>query len=217
MSFTQELYLSAKPIWDSYYDHPFVEGIGKDTLSKEKFKFYLIQDYLYLLDYAKLFALGVVKSRSEEDMQKFSNLTDGILNSEMGIHRVYMKKLGLTTEDILINKPTIENLSYTHYMLSVANNYGVKEIAIAVLACMWSYQMIALELSKRYGNTQEFYGDWIKAYTSDSYDSLNKWLFDLVEKSVKNSTIEDKEYLKEIFINCSIYEYKFWDMAFKGE
>lgn len=217
MNFTQELYLSSKDIWDSYYEHPFVDGIGKGTLDKEKFKFYIIQDYLYLLDYAKIFALGVVKSDNEKDMQMFSTLTNGILNSEMGIHRVYMQKLGLTSEDIFKHKATLDNLSYTNYMLSVAHTGGVKEITVVVLACLWSYDMIGRELLRRYGSDQEFYGEWIKAYTSDAYEELNKWLFNLVESSTANCTENEKDKLKEIFRNCSIYEYKFWDMAFKGE
>ncbi|MGL5936825.1 MAG: hypothetical protein ACRCZI_14520, partial [Cetobacterium sp.] len=109
--FSKELYKNAKEIWDSYYSHPFVKGIGEGSLEKDKFKFYIIQDYIYLLDYAKLFALGVIKSKNENDMKKFASLTDGILNSEMGIHRVYMKKLGITEQDIILEKPTLDNTS----------------------------------------------------------------------------------------------------------
>lgn len=135
MSFANELYLNSKDIWDSYYEHPFVDGIGTGTLDKEKFKFYIIQDYLYLLNYVKIFALGVVKSDNEYDMKQFSLLTDGILNSEMGIHKVYLKKFGLVSDDIIKYKPTLENLSYTNYMLSIAHNGGIKEITVALLAC----------------------------------------------------------------------------------
>ncbi len=44
------------------HNHPFVVGMGDGTLEKDKFQYYIIQDYLYLLDYAKLYAIGVVKS-----------------------------------------------------------------------------------------------------------------------------------------------------------
>ena len=150
MQFTQELYLNAVDVWNSYYPPPFVDGIGNGTLSKEKFKFYIIQDYLYLLEYAKLFALGVIKSKSESDMKQFADLTDGILNSEMGIHKVYMKKLNITDEDISNHKPTLDNTSYTSYMLAVSHSGDIKEIAVAALSCMWSYKMIGDKLKKIY-------------------------------------------------------------------
>ena len=61
MLFTDVLYENVKDLWTSFYSHPFVDGIGSGKLDKEKFKFYMIQDYLYLLDYAKVYSLGVVK------------------------------------------------------------------------------------------------------------------------------------------------------------
>lgn len=214
--FSKELYLSTKEIWDSYYEHPFVKEIGENSLEKERFKFYIIQDYLYLLEYAKLFALGVIKSKNESDMKKFAKLTDGILNSEMGIHRVYMKKLGITEEDISKIKPTLDNISYTSYMLSVSHCGDIKEIAVAALSCMWSYKMIGDKLKELYGAEQDFYGDWIKTYSSSTYEELTNWNIELVEKYCANISEEEKEHLKTIFINCSIYEYKFWDMSYKG-
>ena len=216
MQFTQELYLNAVDVWDSYYTHPFVDGIGKGTLSKEKFKFYIIQDYLYLLEYAKLFALGVIKSKSESDMKQFADLTDGILNSEMGIHKVYMKKLNITDEDISNHKPTLDNTSYTSYMLAVSHSGDIKEIAVAALSCMWSYKMIGDKLKKIYGCGHDFYGEWIKTYSSDRYNSLNNWNLELVEKHTKHLSKEDKAHLLNIFRTCSIYELKFWDMSYKG-
>ena len=214
--FSKELYLSAKDIWDSYYEHPFVKGIGENTLEKEKFKFYIIQDYLYLLEYAKLFALGVIKSKNENDMKKFAKLTDGILNSEMGIHRVYKKKLGITEEDIFKVEPTLDNISYTSYMLSASHCGDIKEIAVAALSCMWSYKMIGDKLKELYGTDQDFYSDWIKTYSSSTYEELTNWNIELVEKYCENISAEEKKHLKTIFINCSIYEYKFWDMSYKG-
>lgn len=214
--FSKELYKSAKEIWDSYYTHPFVRGIGEGSLEKDKFKFYIIQDYIYLLDYAKLFALGVIKSKNESDMKKFAALTDGILNSEMGIHRVYMKKLGITELDIASEKPTLDNTSYTSYMLSVAHCGDIKELAVAALSCMWSYEMIGLKLKELYGSSDEFYGEWIECYSSSRYKELTNWNIELVEKYCQNISAEEKEHLKTIFINCSIYEYKFWDMSYKG-
>ena len=48
MKFSEVLFSEVKKIWDGYLEHPFVKGIGEGTLDKEKFKNYLIQDYLYL-------------------------------------------------------------------------------------------------------------------------------------------------------------------------
>ena len=68
---TDRLFDAVKDIWAGYLEQPFVKGMGDGTLPKEKFRFYLIQDYRYLLEYAKVFAMGVIKSDKEELMLRF--------------------------------------------------------------------------------------------------------------------------------------------------
>ena len=135
MTVTQRLYEAAKPIWQACHDHPFVQGIGDGTLDQEKFRYFLLQDYLYLFDYAKVFAWGVVKAKDPELMRFFSANVDAILGGEMKTHRAYMSKLGITEEQVFQVKPALPNLSYTSYMLAVAAAGGPAEIVASILAC----------------------------------------------------------------------------------
>ena len=64
MSTVERLLGATTEIWDEYNKHPFVMGIQDGTLDKNKFRYYMIQDYLYLEDYAKTFAVGVAKAKS---------------------------------------------------------------------------------------------------------------------------------------------------------
>lgn len=215
MKTSMKLYESVKDIWDSYYEHPFVKGIGDGSLEIDKFKFYMIQDYIYLLDYAKVYALGVVKSSKESTMQGFSRMVDNILNGEMNIHRYYMKRIGIGKEEIKNAKASIENISYTSYMLSVSQMGDLMDLTTSLLACMWSYYLIGEKLSKIDGALDnEFYGQWIKGYISSDYERDTKWLVDLLDNLTENISEEKFNRLKEIFINTSKYEYIFWDMAY---
>lgn len=120
MRTTQRLYEAAHPIWEQCHDHPFVRGIGDGSLDLEKFQWFLLQDYLYLFDYARVFAYGVVKARDPGLMRTFSANVDAILGGEMKVHRAYMARLGITEEQVFSVQPALSNLSYTHYMLSCA-------------------------------------------------------------------------------------------------
>lgn len=71
---TQRLLDATREIWEGYLKHPFVRGIADGSLEIQKFRFYLLQDYVYLFDYAKVFAQGVVKSRDPEVMRMFGVL-----------------------------------------------------------------------------------------------------------------------------------------------
>ena len=52
MILTDYLFNEAKEIWDGYLNHPFIREIGEGILNKDKFRRYLIQDFLYLKEYA---------------------------------------------------------------------------------------------------------------------------------------------------------------------
>ena len=140
---TERLLAASRTIWEGYLTHPFVQGIADGSLAVDKFRFYLLQDYLYLFDYAKVFAQGVVKSREPEVMRTFASYVESILGGEMNVHRGYMKRLGITEEQAETVNPSLSNLSYTAYMRAVAAEEGPAEIMAAVLSCALSYEYIA--------------------------------------------------------------------------
>lgn len=205
---------AAAPVWEACLRHPFVTGIGDGTLDMEKFRYFMLQDYLYLFDYARVFALGVVKARDPELMQVFAANVDAILGGEMKIHRAYMKRLDITEEQVFSIKPALANLSYTNYMLSVAQTGGPMEIVASILACSWSYAEIGQALAAIPGAAEQpFYGEWIRGYASEEYAATNQALIELMDSLAADAGEEQLAYLTDVFVNCSRYELGFWDMA----
>lgn len=216
MKTSERLHEAARPVWEKCLNHPFVKGIGDGTLPAEKFQYFMLQDYLYLFDYAKVFALGVVKSRDPELMRTFAENVDEILGGEMNIHRAYMKRLGITEEQVFEVKPALDNLSYTNYMLAAANAGGPQEIVASILACSWSYAEIGQSLAEIPGAAEHpFYGEWIKSYASKEYAAVNDALIKLMDDLTEGASEEQLCYLTEIFVNCSRYELGFWDMSWE--
>ena len=216
MTASRRLREAARPIWDRCLTHPFVTGIGDGTLPVEKFRYFMLQDYLYLFDYARVFALGVVKARDAVLMRVFARNVDAILGGEMNIHRAYMARLGIAEEEVLAVRPALDNLSYTHYMLSAAGRGGPAEITASILACSWSYAEIGQTLAKIPGAADHpFYGEWIRGYASEDYAAANQALIDLMDRLAAKASAEQMADLEEIFVNCSRYELGFWDMAWE--
>lgn len=101
-----------------YLDQPFVKELAEGTLDVEKFRFYMIQDYRYLLQYAKVFAFGVIKT--EEPGTVAAALLawwHDVLDGEMKVHKTYMARLGITEEEVAKTPSALTNQSYTSYML----------------------------------------------------------------------------------------------------
>lgn len=217
MTTTQRLLAATEDIWAKYHTHPFVRGIADGTLDEEKFRYYMVQDYLYLIDYAKVFAIGVAKARDPETMRLFAGYVHQILDGEMDIHKGYMQRLGIALEDAERAPVALDNLSYTSYMLRVAYDEGPAEIAAAILSCALSYEYIAKEIVAKDPAAADhpFYGEWVRGYADPGYAASNQVLVELTERLTKDYSQAQLEHLTEIFIACSRYEGAFWDMAWE--
>lgn len=216
MKVSDRLYASVKNIWDQYYTHPFVKGISDGTLPIENFQFYMIQDHKYLMQYAKVFALGVVKATEEADMRLFSNLIVATLDTENAVHQSYLKRLGISKEMIEQTPPSIVTDSYTNYMISIASKQGLAELMTAVLACSWTYKLIGDFMETVPGAKEhEFYGTWVSMYMSEEYRASNDLMIEMVDRYTEHYTEEQLQNLEHIINVCSQYEYMFWDMAWE--
>lgn len=214
MKVSERLYNSAIWLWEKNLEHPFVKGLADGSLPLKNFQFFMLQDHLYLMQYAKVFALGVLKSREESDMRIFSDLIVATLDTENAIHQSYLRRLGITKEMIRNAKPSIVTDSYTNYMISIAEKEGLGELMAAVLSCSWSYKIIGDWMEKIPGaKEQEFYGDWVSMYMSEGYRAANDQMIDLVDRLCADYNEEQLQNLEHIVYVCSQYEYMFWDMA----
>lgn len=212
--FTDRLWRKVQPIWEAYLDHPFVKGIGDGTLDKEKFKHYMKQDYVYLIEYSRVFAIGSAKAPDLKTMTMFANLLHGTLNMEMDLHREYAAKFGITNEDLEETEPSATMTAYTSYMLNVSQLGGVENAIAAVLACAWSYNYIGKELAKKPGALDhEFYGNWIKMYSSEEFTKLAETCKKMLNDIAVSKSKKELQALEDIVVKTSKFEYLFWDMA----
>lgn len=214
MNICERLLDAAKETWAAYNVHPFVLGIQNGTLDREKFRWYIIQDYLYLWDYAKVFAIGVAKAKSLETANLFAKFIP-TMNGELNVHSGYLARLGVSQAEIDASKPSLDNLSYTSYMLRVAYEEGEGEILAAILACAYSYEVIAKKIIENNPDAVKdaFYGDWVRGYINDAYAADNRILLDTLSRLTRDYSEEQQRHIEDIFVACSRYELAFWEMA----
>lgn len=214
MKTTERLLAATVDIWKSYNEHPFVSGIQSGTLDRDKFRFYIVQDYLYLADYAKVFAVGVAKAKTLKTANLFAKYIS-VMNGELDVHSGYLAKMNVTQAEIDSTPRALDNLSYTSYMLRVAYEEGEAEILTAILACAYSYEIIAKNIVKNNPDSIDdaFYGDWIRGYLSSGYAEENAILLDELNHLTQSYTEQQIQHLVDIFTACSRYELAFWEMS----
>ncbi len=216
MNLVEQMLDATRSIWTAYNDHPFVLGIQNGDLDRSKFRYYILQDYLYLEEYAKIFAIAVAKAKSRETALLFSKYIS-VINGELNVHKGYMGLFNITEDEVLHAPRALDNLSYTSYMLRVAYEEGEAEILAAILSCAYSYEVISKKSlqNKPESASDAFYGLWIQGYSSDLYASGNQILISTLLKLTEHYTEAQKKHLLDIFIACSRYELAFWDMSWE--
>ena len=183
MKLSQRIYACAEKIWPQYLCHPFVVQMADGTLSEEKFRYYMLQDYLYLRDYVKIFAAIIQKADDFEQIRFLSTQLSDTIGETYRTHLPYMQRLGVTDAEIEAARPHIDNSAYTHYMICEAQAGDVLTGLVTLLNCSWSYAYVAEQMVARYPNalSDERYGAWFAGYVSDAYRQTNQDLIDRID------------------------------------
>ena len=204
-------------IWKGYPEHPFIKELADGTLPEEKFLHYLIQDTLYLREYARAFAMAMYRSTTIEEIRAFYSILAFVNDGEGSFRLDWLKREGLSTLAVDKMPMAEENRAYCNFMLEVAEQQGVEEILMAVLPCMFSYAWIFEQVAENTPDVRESkYWPFIESYISKSYaDDCRAWAA-FTEARLQNCTEDELHRLSDIFQKSSAYETGFWDMSYRG-
>ena len=100
MSFFERLKTEGSADWLAYIGHPFTAGLADGTLPETAFRHYLVQDYLFLVEFARAYALAVYKSPQLADMREAASGLSAILDVEMKLHVKLCAGWGLSPDDL---------------------------------------------------------------------------------------------------------------------
>src|SRR5712675_3643331 len=103
MSFFERLKTAASSEWRAYTEHPFTNGLADGSLAEAAFRHYLVQDYLFLIEFARAHALSVYKSPKLADMREAAAGLSAILDIEMNLHVKLCA--GWACRPAILNKP----------------------------------------------------------------------------------------------------------------
>lgn len=212
-SFSDAIRAKAQAIWHRELAHPFVRGLGDGTLPIDRFRFYLAQDYLFLLEYCRVFALAAAKARDLKTMDVFAQLLNETLNTEMQLHRDYCSRMGLTATALEAVEAAPITHAYTRHLLTVAYSGALADIVAAVLPCQLGYAEIGTALAREGGDRSSNYAEWIRAYSSEEFIAGAQKLGSLLDELTEGWPAQELARLETLFLTSSRYEYLFWEMA----
>lgn len=203
-------------VWSDYTDHEFVRGLGSGQLPIESFRKYLVQDYLFLIEFARAYALGIYKSTSLTEMRQCLDSVKAILDVEMGLHIRLCESWGLSEAEIVATPEDPANLAYTRYVMDTAMRGDLLELKIALAPCAIGYGEIGATLAKQRGALDEAnpYAVWIREYASPEYQELAENAAAEINR-LGDLYLTEARYdkLSRIFREATRLEVNFWQMG----
>lgn len=201
-------------IWTKIFEHPFVIELYRGDLVLDRFRYYIVQDYNYLLGLMRACALAATKA-DYRTARMALEIAYRDATIEMEAYVKLLEKLELSLDEVVNTEPSPTNVAYVNFLISTCALGTALECLVSILPCFWSYMEIAdrhKHLLKH--NRSKLYVSWAQTYLSTEYRELVKNLIDTVDSLWNGNSYIG---LRRIFITASRYEWLFWDSAYKME
>ena len=128
----EDLKKSCQNEWQAYIEHGFVQQLGNATLAPEAFQHYLKQDYLFLIQFARAFALAAYKSPTLSDLRQAKEGLQAIVDVELDLHVSYCKEWGISEQELADLPEARATLAYTRYVLDTGNRGDLLDLHVAL-------------------------------------------------------------------------------------
>jgi thiaminase/transcriptional activator TenA len=220
MSFFEHLKIQASAEWRAYTEHPFTTGLADGTLPETAFRYYLVQDYLFLIEFARAYALAVYKSLQLADMREAASALSAILDVEMSLHVKLCAGWGLSLDDLEQAPPAVQMLAYTRYVLDTGMRGDLLALHVALAPCVIGYAEIAARLAARpeaHAETNP-YRIWIAEYAGAPYQEVAAKARAQLERLADSYVTPAREAeLIAIFKEATRLEFEFWEMGWHAD
>jgi thiaminase/transcriptional activator TenA len=198
VSFFERLKAAASAEWRAYTGHPFTDAMADGSLPEAAFRHYLVQDYLFLIEFARAYALAIYKSPSLADMRESAAGLSAILDVEMDLH--------------------IKLCAYTRYVLDAGMRGDLLALKVALAPCVIGYAEIATRLAARPDALAATnpYSVWISEYAGAPYQEVAAHArAQLEDLAGRYATPAREAELIAIFREATRLEADFWEMGWR--
>ncbi|MBS1881083.1 MAG: thiaminase II [Actinobacteria bacterium] len=216
MRFSDHLRAAGDELWEAQLNHPFIAGIADGSLSEDRFRTWLRQDYTYLLQYVRVASIGVTRSPDEATMKRFAETAHRVLGMELDLHRGYAAEFGVSTEELEHEEMAPATQAYVDHLLRTGLLGDLAELPAALLPCIWGYFWIGGEIAKRPPSPEPRYARWVELYSSDRFQDVVDWCRELTDRLADEGGPRARQGAERAFLTSCRCELACWDQAWDG-
>ncbi|WP_404364420.1 thiaminase II [Marinobacter sp.] len=214
----EDLKKSCQSQWRAYIEHSFVQQLGDASLATDAFRHYLKQDYLFLIQFARAYALAAYKSPTLADLRQAKEGLHAIIDVELDLHISYCKEWGISEEELATLPEARATLAYTRYVLDTGNRGDLLDLHVALSPCMVGYGEIANWLNSRaetIRSDKNPYDAWIAMYESEEFQQAMQAEIRWLDERLADVSPARFEQLARIFSDATRLEIDFWEMGLR--
>lgn len=99
MAFMKDILTHNIPIWEECAATPFGKNVQTGKLPLEKFKRYMIQDSIYLKNYARIYGKAIFHADTLREIQLYYSMLNFVNDTESEVRLDYLKQFCITDDD----------------------------------------------------------------------------------------------------------------------
>ena len=214
--FFDRLRADAAGPWARYVRHSFVLALGDGSLPEPRFRRFLVQDYLFLIQYARAYVLLAYKLDEPEDMRAALATANVLLTGEMPLHVRYCAGWGLDEAQMRAAPAALEMIAYTRYVLELGQAGDALDLMVALAPCIAGYAEIGAMLNEglQPGNP---YAEWIAAYAGPEYNHAVAATMAMLERlALRRGGAARYDSLLKVFAQATECEAAFWEIGWRA-
>src|SRR5579862_9757849 len=147
MTFFEDAWQRTAALRAAIHALPFNRELAAGTLAPERFRFYILQDALYLAQYSRVLALAAAKAPDTASLETFGGSALGAIAVERRLHEHYLATFGVSPAEAAAAEPAPDCLAYTSFLLATAHQAPWPVLVAALLPCFWIYWDVASAIS----------------------------------------------------------------------
>src|ERR1700687_6240073 len=168
MRFSEEAWERTTALREEIHQLPFNRELAAGTLAPERFRFYILQDALYLAQYSRVLSLAAAKAPDTTNSQTFGHSALGAIAVEQRLHEHYLREFGVEPASVAAAEPAPDCLAYTSYLLATAHQEPWEALVAALLPCFWIYWDVASAIAHGAAPNNR-YQAWIDTYADEAF------------------------------------------------
>lgn len=212
--FSDEAWRRTAALRAAIHHLPFNAELATGTLSPDRFRFYILQDAIYLGEYARVLALAAARAPDAASVRSFGHAATEAIAVEQALHGRYLAEFGVAPAAVAVAEAAPDCLAYTSYLLATAHQQPWAVLVAAILPCFWIYWDVAGAIV-RDAAPDNPYRAWIDTYADPRFGEAVRTVIDIADRADDGATAAVRAAMLAAFARSARYEHLFWDGAYK--